>query len=143
MTHKWMYILALLFLPLIRFLVLDINMDAWLLANHHDGIANVLAALRVSPPFLKFIGSWALLVFVGAVLIFWMTEQDDSSLASQFMLLPIIYIPFSIIGMTLATAEFSLSYLYVHPLIILPFGYLYVSFWLILTWLLGKAHIVH
>ena len=142
MNSKFVYILAVLFLLLIRVLVLDINLDVWLYSAHFDDVARFIAALRASPPFIAYMGNWALPVFVVAVLVFWMTEQDGMDIPKQFLLLPIVYVPFSIVGATLATAEFQFSYLYVHPLIILTFGYIYVLYWVILVWLLGKLRIV-
>ena len=142
MSSRFIYIFAVLLLPLIRAFVIELHGDEWLLANHFDHAAAFVAMLRNSVPFIDYMGSWALLVFVAAVMLFWMTEEDATNIARQFWLLPIAYVPFSIVGMILETAQFHFSYLYVHPLIILPFGYLYMSLWALLIWLLGKAHIV-
>ena len=142
MSSRFFYVFAVLLLPMIRLLVIDAHSDDWLLAMHYDRTAEFVAGLRNSVPFITYMGSWALLVFVAAVMLFWMTEEDTANIAKQFLLLPIAYVPFSIVGMTLATADFQVAYLYVHPLVILPFGYLYVAFWLLLIWLLGKLHIV-
>lgn len=142
MNSKWIYILALLFLPLIRFSVLDAGLDVWFASIHFDGIARFIVALRASDPFVSYVGNWALPVFVAAVLVFWVLEQGSADIPTQFLLLPIVYVPFSIVGMTLKTADFQFAYLYVHPLVILPFGYIYVAFWAMIVWLLGKAGVV-
>ena len=60
----------------------------------------------------------------------------------QFMLLPLAYIPFSIIGFTLAHAEFQVSYLYTNPMIILIFGYSYVLTWAVIVWMFDKLKLV-
>ena len=142
MSNKWVYILAVLMLLVIRFGVLNTNFDQYLLNFHFDDSARFIAALRASPPFIKYVGNWALPVFVICVLLFWFTESEDADLSKQFLLLPIAYVPFSIIGTILSTAVFEVSYLYVHPLVILPFAYLYVAFWILFIWLLTKLHIV-
>ena len=134
--------MAVLYLPLIRLLVLNTQADVWLTSVHFTNVAALIGMLRESPPFIAYVGGWAMPVFVASVFLFWITEQENADIPKQFLLLPITYVPFSIIGTVLQTAEFQVSYLYVQPLVILPFGYLYVSFWTIFIWLLGKINIV-
>ena len=142
MNSKWIYILAVLLLPLLRVLVIDIQIDEWLMSQHFYSVAYGIAVLRDSPAFIEYIGNWALPVFVGATFFFWVTERGDADISKHFLLLPIAYVPFNIVGTVLKTAEFHFSYLYVQPLVILTFGYIYVSLWAVLVWLLGKLHIV-
>jgi hypothetical protein len=142
MNAKWMYMLALLCLPLMRVAVLNTDLDLYLANTGFMGGAQFIQMLRTSPPFIDFIGNWALPVFAATAIIYWITDTDDSDISKQFLLLPIAYIPFSIVGMVLKTASFQLSYLYVHPLVILPFGYFYVFTWALLVWILSKLRIV-
>lgn len=142
MSSKWIYLLAVLLLLVVREVVVDLDMNDWLLSHGYASQAQTLARLKQSPPFTKFIGCWALPVFVVAVLLFWITEKDNANITKQFILLPIVYVPFSIFFAILSKAEFRLSYLYEHPLVILPVGYMYIGFWLMVVWLLGKMRMV-
>jgi hypothetical protein len=142
MRKKWAYFIAVIFLLVIRFGVLNTNYDQWLLSLNYQKTSYFVSMLRNSAAFQEFMGSWALIFYIGAVLIFWATEEDDSGIPMQFLLLPIAYVPFSIIGAILMNAEFRFNYLWIHPLIILPFGYLYVSLWTILIWLFDKLRIL-
>lgn len=141
MSKKWAYFMAVIFLLVVRYGVLNSNYDQLLLSWGYEKTASFIAGLRGSAAFSEFMSNWGLPCFVASVLIFWCTG-DDSSIPIQFLLLPICYIPFSIIGAILMTAEFRVSYLWVHPLVILPFGYLYVSFWTILIWLFEKLRLL-
>lgn len=142
MRKKWAYFLAVLFLLVIRFGVLNSNSDQWLASMHYPQAGHFVSVLRNSGAFQEFMGSWALVFYIAAVLVFWSTEEDDSGIPMQFLLLPIAYVPFSIIGAILMNAEFQFNYLWIHPLVILPFGYLYVSLWTILIWLFDKLRII-
>lgn len=142
MNKKWAYFLAVVFLAVIRFGVLNTSYDAWLLSLGYEGTANFISLLKASPAFQNYFGSWALLVFVVAVIFFWCINEDDGAIPQHFLLLPIVYVPFSIVGTVLSTAEFHLNYLWVQPLVILPFGYLYVAFWRFLLWIFEKLRLV-
>ena len=48
----------------------------------------------------------------------------------------------SFIGAILINARFQLEFLWVHPLIILPFGYFYVSLWTIFIWFCCKIRLL-
>ncbi|MBY0406348.1 MAG: hypothetical protein K2Q01_01550 [Rickettsiales bacterium] len=142
MSKKWAYAVAVLFLLALRIGAVDTDAAQTLWTWGFEKTARVLASLRENPAFNEFAGSWAMPVFVCGVLIYWFTHEDESGIPMQFLLLPIFYIPLSILGAILVNAEFRLTYLWVHPLIILPFGYLYVSLWTILIWLLEKLRLV-
>jgi len=142
MSKKWVYCFAVLFVLILRFAVLNTNLDERLIAMGYERLAHMIASLRQSEIFGEFVGSWAMPVFVATVLVFWLTNQDDAQIPMHFLVLPIAYIPFSIVGAILATAEARLDYLWVHPLVILPFGYLYVSMWTIFIWLLTKIRLI-
>ena len=98
MGKKWAYFLAVLSLLAIRVGVLNTTLDETLASFHYDRLANFVAMLRNSPAFSEFMSNWGLPPFVVAVLIFWCTNDDDEAIPMQFLLLPITYIPFSIIG---------------------------------------------
>lgn len=142
MNRNWFYLVALLMLPGIRILVNELHYDTWLHQIHYDRVADCVAALRANEQFQAFLGGWVFPAFVALVLVYWMLEEDKSAIPTQFLLLPLAYIPFSIIGFTLAHAEFQTSYLYVNTLIILTFGYLYVLLWMGMVALFEKLRLV-
>lgn len=138
MSKKLFYFIALLTLPLIRVLVLNTGYDQWLEHAHYEHAAAGVRMLRDNALFQQFIGGWVFPFYVIAVIAFWCTEEDDSRIGQQFLLLPLGYIPFTILGFTLVNADFQVSYLYVHPIVIITFGYLYVLTWVFILWLLSK-----
>ncbi len=142
MNKKWAYFMAVLFLLVVRFGVLDTNYDEYLASWGYPNVSGFITMLKESAVFNTFVGSWSLVVFVVVVVCYWGVTQDDGLIPMQFLILPIAYIPFSIIGEILSTAQFHFSYLWVHPLMVLPFGYLYVSFWTIFIWLLEKIRLI-
>ncbi len=143
MNKKWAYYIAVLFLLVLRFGVLNTNYDQFLSNWHYDNAAAFIQLLRNSPTYNEFMGNWGLPFYVACVLVYWSTNEDDSGIPMQFLLLPLAYLPFSIIGTILMTAEFQPQTLWVHPLIILPFGYLYVSFWTIFIWIFQKIRLLN
>jgi len=142
MNKKWFYIMALLSLPLLRVVVLNTGYDAWLLNANYTKAAAFITMLKTSELFQQFVGGWIFPCYVVGILSFWCMEEDDSRIGQQFVLLPLAYIPFTILGFTLVNAEFKVSYLYQHPLIVVTFGYLFVGFWSLILWLLMKIGIV-
>jgi hypothetical protein len=129
MNRNWLYLIAVMTLPMLRVLINDVHIDDWLHAKHHDVIANFVTALRDNDKFQEFIGGWVFPAFLSLFFMYWIIQEDKSRIPMQFMLMPLAYIPFSIVGFTLVHAEFQVSYLYANPLIILTFGYAYVLFW--------------
>lgn len=142
MSKKWAYCFAVLFILILRFGIMNTPLDEQLIALHYDKLAHVITLLKAAPIFTEFVGSWAMPVFVVTVILFWLTSQEDEAIPMQFLILPIAFIPFSIIGAILTNAEFRFNYFWIHPLIILPFGYFYVSMWTILIWILEKLRIL-
>ncbi len=128
-NRNWICLIGLLTLPLMRVLVNNSHYDEWFSKFHYDHVAGFIVALRNNEQFQAFIGGWVFPVFVALVLVFWLLEEDKSKISMQFLLLPLAYIPFSILGFTLVHADFEVSYLYVNTLIILTFGYIYILFW--------------
>jgi hypothetical protein len=127
----------------VRFGVLNTDYDLWLGAWHYEKTAQFIGMLRENPKFNEFFGNWALPFFVGLVLVYWGTNEDDTGIPLQFLTLPFAYLPFSILGAILMNAQFRPEFLWVHPLVILPFGYLYVAFWTILIWFFEKIRILN
>lgn len=142
MDKQWGYFLAVFFLLIVRVGVLNTNYGEILGSLGYTDTSAFILLLKNSVVFNQFMGSWALPVFVVTVLAYWAFHRDEGLIPMQFLILPIAYVPFSIVGEILSTAEAHLSYIWVHPLVILPFGYFYVSFWTIFIWLLEKLRIV-
>jgi hypothetical protein len=142
MQKKWAYILGVLFLVIIRLIVLETDYDEWLFDLGYDATGNFIYNLKSSDLFNKFFGGYVIFVFVFSVIMYWGMHVDDTSIGLQFLLLPIAYVPFSIVGKVLETAQFEVRMLWIHPLIILPFGYVYVAFWKTLIWLFEKLRLV-
>lgn len=142
MSKKLFYFLAVLMLPVIRIIVLHTGYDEWLAHAHYDRAAAFITMLKNNTLFQQFIGGWVFPFYIIAVIAFWCAEEDDTRIGQQFMLLPLGYIPFTILGFTLVNADFQVSYLYVHPIVIITFGYLYVLTWTFFMWLLGKFGII-
>jgi hypothetical protein len=142
MPRNWLYFFALV-LPLIaRVLVLNTEIPEWFWYHEHPDAYYFLAALRVHPQFLQFIGGWPLPVFVVSVIAWWTMDDRDEDIPSQFLLLPMVYAVFAIIGDVLVTAEFKPTNLYTFPLIIIPIGYMYIIPWAILIRVLEKVRLV-
>jgi hypothetical protein len=141
MPKTWLYYFALV-LPLIfRVLMLNTDFINWVWYGGYQQTYNFLAALKVQPQFLTFIGGWPLPVFILTVICWWQMDDDDG-IPAQFLLLPLAYVPFTIVGDILLTAHFDETNLYIHPLVIIPIGYVYVFAWTIFIWLLEKLRLV-
>lgn len=142
MSKKWVYFIAVLMLIVIRVGVLNTNYDQWLLAMGYESSSQFITVLKSSETFREYIGSWALPVFVVVVILYWLSNQDETMIRTHFYSLPVAYVPFSIIGTTLANASFEVSYLIAQPLIILTFGYFYILIWAALIWVFEKLRLV-
>ena len=129
MSKNWVYLLAVIALPVLSTIVNYTHCDQWLLSVNHARAASMINAMRANEQFQAFIGGWVFPVFIALLLVYWLVQEDRSNIPMHFVLLPLAYIPFSIVGFTLVNAEFQVSYLYSNPLIILTFGYAYVLFW--------------
>jgi len=138
----WFYYIALIFPLVLRVVLLNTGFIDWLWYQQHVEAYNFLSALRVQPLFLEFIGGWPLPIFIVTVLFYWQMEEHDDGIPLQFLLLPIAYVPFTIVGDILVTAEFHVSNLWIHPLIIIPIGYIYIFSWAIAIWVLDKLRLV-
>ena len=132
-----------MFLLMFRVLINELNYDMYLRQWHYERAADILLKVRNHPQFQSFLGGYVFPVFVAMYLSWWAIEEDKSFIPVQFLLMPLAYVPISIVGFTLVNAEFSLSYLYVNPLVILTFGYIYVLFWYAFIVLMEKLGLVN
>ncbi len=134
MRKTWLYYVAL-FMPLIlRVLVLNTGFVDWLWYHQYTDSYYFFSNLSVNPSFLRFIGSWALPAFIVTVMSFWLMEsnlEDEDTITHQFLLLPIMYIPYSIIAEFIETLKFNGMNLFAHPVMIIPFGYIYIGMWIV------------
>ena len=142
MPKTWVYILALIIPLVFRVLILNTPMLSWLWYHGYPGLYNALSPLTINKPFLTFIGGWALPIFVVTMIGYWMMETEDEIISSQFLLVPIAYVPFSIVVTMVSTMNVDFHLFYVHPLIIIPIGYVYIMLWVFLIWILEKLGIV-
>jgi len=141
MPKVWLYYIALVLPLVVRVLTLTFFTD-WLWYHHYEKAFYFLSSLSVQPQFVQFIGGWAYPVFVGTVICRWVMDEDGESLPLQFLMLPLVYAPFAIVGEVLTHAEFHASMLYTFPLVIIPFGYIYVFAWVIFIWVVEKLRLV-
>lgn len=142
MPKVWLYFIALIVPLVLRVLILNTGFVEWLWYQGHVESYNWLSVLRVQPQFIEFIGGWALPVFVITVFSYWTIEGNEEGIQDQFLLLPIAYIPFTLIGEVLLTGEFHVASLYVHPLVVIPIGYLYIMIWALFIRVLDKLQLV-
>ena len=142
MPRTWIYSIALVLPMLFSILVLYTPFVDWLWYQQHEGAYYLLSALKVNPWFVEFLGGWGLPVFTCTVVAYWQMDHDDDAIASQFMLLPIAYVPFSIIGAMLTKLQFDATFFYTHPLVVIPVGYLYLFPWMLFVWVFSKLRLV-
>jgi hypothetical protein len=134
MPKTWLYYIALCMPLLLRVLLLDTSFMSWLWYHDYKDSYYALSALSVNPSFVQFIGGWALPCFVITVMSFWLLESfhdDEDTLMHQFLLVPLMYIPFTIITDFIVTLNFNPMNLFAHPVVIVPFGYIYIGIWLV------------
>lgn len=141
MPKLWLYFVALILPFIFRLLLLNAGLTDWLWYHHYEGAYTMLSALAAQPLFLQLIGSWPLPVFIVTVWCYWQME-DDECIPSQFLMLPFVYLPFSILGGWIMNSEVNFADLLIHPLIILPAGYIYIFIWALFIWVLDKLRLV-
>jgi hypothetical protein len=142
MPRTWIYFTALI-LPLVAHLiVLDTRfvLERLWYAGYTD-YYNMLNELSVHPTIVEFFGGWPLPVFIGAVLCYWI-GADEENIDAQFMLLPLVYAPFLVIGTALVNQSFDLSTLYSYPVAAILIGYLYIFPWVVFVRVFDKLHLV-
>jgi hypothetical protein len=131
MPRNWIYFIALVFPLVLRVLLLNTPFLVWLWDQGYSQLYALLAALSVNPNFLEFVAGWPLPVFVITVFMYWISDEDGDDLTGQFLVLPIVYVAFAVVGHILLTAQFDVAMLYSYPLIIIACGYLYLLPWVV------------
>jgi hypothetical protein len=142
MPKSWLYFLALASPLIFRVVVLNTGFVDWLWYQQDYAMYEMFNNLRFQPQFLQFVGGWSLPLFIITIFSYWLAEHDEEGISDQFLMLPIAFVPFTIIGDILLTQQFNASNLYVHPLIVIPAGYIYVFAWVILIRVLDKMRLV-
>lgn len=144
MPRTWIYFVALLLPLIVSVLVFDTRFFLeWLWYQGYADYYNLLNELSVQPQLVEFVKGWPLAIFTGTIFFYWLTEyQETEAIAHQFLMLPVIYIPFLIIGRALEYWQFTADMAYLYPLGSLLGGYAYVLPWAALVWLLDKLRLV-
>lgn len=142
MPKAWIYYIALLLPLVIRLVLVNTLFLNWLWYAGYEEAYYYLSTLSVNPMFQEFAGVWPLTIFVGTVYTYWFMDEDYDAIPKQFLLLPLVYVPFSIIGTTLVNRAFEASMLFTHPIVIIFGGYLYVLPWVLFVWVFCKLHLL-
>lgn len=144
MPRTWVYFLAL-FLPMLASVLL-LNTRfflEWLWYHGYADYYHFLNGLSVQPQLVEYLKGWPFPVFVLTVFAYWMTEyHEPEAIAHQFLLLPIVYIPFLIVGRALETWNFTQDMYMVYPVMVLLGGYAYVLPVVALVWVLDRLRLV-
>ncbi|MDX1975713.1 MAG: hypothetical protein SFT92_08595 [Rickettsiales bacterium] len=141
MPKHWLYYLALIVPLIIRLLVIDLGLAEWFWYRGNSEMYQLFNHLRSQPQFMEFIGGWALPIFVVTVGGYWHMD-DETDHASQFLLLPLLYIPFTILVNVVTNHGLNPDILLSHPVLIILFGYLYVLAWIFFIWVFQKLRLV-
>ncbi|MGE0755329.1 MAG: hypothetical protein AB7L92_09265 [Alphaproteobacteria bacterium] len=143
MPSHWIYFIALVLILVLRISVVDTSWLAeWMWYRGQEQAYYSIIALQTNETFLEYIGGWPLPVFVITVFMYWLADDNGKVIDKQFLLLPFVYLPFSIIGSMLAAREFMPEKLLIHPLVVLPSGYLYILPWVLFVWVFIKLKLV-
>jgi hypothetical protein len=143
MPKTWLYFIALVLPLLVRILILNTDFVDNLWYNHHVDAYNLFNVLRTSPLFLELIGGWIFPFFVATSWGYWyLDDTEGKEPGGMFVLLPLIYVPFAIIGSVLVSGHFDVMTLFSYPVVILIFGYLYVFPWMFCIWVFSKTGVV-
>lgn len=143
MPRNWIYLIALLLILVLRISVVDTTWLAeWFWYRGQADAYYALLRARENPAVLEYIGGWSLPVFVVTVFMYWMNEDADHDIGKQFMLLPLAFLPFVIVGTTLQDLSLNLSKFLIYPLVVIPVGYLYIFPWMLFVWVFTKLRLV-
>ncbi len=143
MPSTWIYFIALVLLLVLRVAVIDTTLFAeWLWYRGQPDAYYFVLSLRDNQQLLEFVGGWPLPMFVVTVFAYWIMDDDEKDMGVQFLMLPLVFVPFSIVGHTLVHRAFDVTTLYIHPLVLLPAGYLYVLPWMLFVWVFTKLKLV-
>lgn len=141
MPKNWLYFIALVLPLAFSAILLYTPFLEWLWYQGHEDSYRMFSALSVQPRFLELMGGWPLPVFVITIFSYWLSEDSDA-IPDQFLMLPVIYVPFTVVGDALVTREIHMQNLYVHPLLIIPAAYFYVFTWVIFIKVMAKLRLV-
>ncbi|MFW0777152.1 MAG: hypothetical protein ACN2B6_05480 [Rickettsiales bacterium] len=142
MPRAWIYYIAVV-LPLVFYVMLEfMPFTDWLWYGGYEREYWFFLGLKDNDTFQEFIGGWPFWVFIFTILVYWNADQDNESVCNQFYLLPVVFVPFSIIGSALMNLEFNPATLYTHPFIIILAGYCYVLPWLMFVWVMSKLRLL-
>lgn len=143
MPRHWLFFIALISILVFRVLVIDTKYFAEWFWYQGDAVSYfALLKFQENPLVLEYIGGWPLPVFVITMFMYWMAGDNAGDINTQFLLLPLAYLPFSIIGSMLQAQSFEPIKILTHPLVIIPSGYLYLLPWIIFVWLFTKLKLV-
>lgn len=143
MPSTWIYYIALGLLLVGRVVAVDVpGVPEWLWYQGYERLYYSTIALRGNISFLEYFGGWPLPLFIGTVFCYWAMEGDEENIPRQFLLLPIFFVVFSVAGAVLFKHQLSLSILWVHPLVVIPSGYLYILPWMAFVWMFTKLRLV-
>lgn len=134
----WLFYVAII-LPFIAGLVIRFTGVAdWTWYQGHEQLYYTLAGLRDNPLFQELLASWTPGFFILTVYVHWFTQVEHEDIGGEFVLLPLAYAPFAVIGHFLQIRGFEASALYAYPIIVIICGYLYIFPWVVFAWILGK-----
>lgn len=144
MPKTWIYFLAVLLLLAFHVLVMDTRFFLdWLWYSGHETHYHLLNAVSTNEQVIELFGGWPLPVFVVTVLYYWIDRHDEEdNISGQFLLLPLFYVPFLIVGNAIVDLSFDPATLYMYPVVVIPAGYLYVLPWAAFVWVFSKLRLV-
>lgn len=141
MPKHWLYYIALIVPLVARGIIYHTSfVESFWYSGNHD-VYYALSALRVNHLFVEFIGGWALPAFIILIGAYWHADIHTDH-DTQFLLLPLYYVPITIIVNIASNRALDPAILYVHPLVVIPLGYIYVLTWVACIKLFEKLRIV-
>jgi hypothetical protein len=142
MPKTWIFFIVV-GLPLVVWVALrDIGLVELLWYQGYEQLYYTLSALRANAHFQEFFGGWPLPVFTLTVMVYWSSDGEAETIESQFYLLPLAYVPFSVFGTMLVNREFDAALFYIHPFVLIPAGYLYLLPWILFVRVFNKLNLL-
>lgn len=144
MPRTWIYFVAMLLPLAVSALIFDSRFFLeWLWYQGYTDYYNLLNEISVQPQLVDILKGWPLVIFTGTVFTYWLTEfHEPEAIAHQFLLLPIIYVPFLIVGRALETWQLTPTMFLEYPFMVLLAGYAYILPWVVLVWVLDRLRLV-
>jgi hypothetical protein len=109
---------------------------------HYEWLYYVLSAVKSNHQFQAFVGAWKLPMFVVTAICWWQMEDEHEAVPIHFLLLPLVYVPFAIVCDILPFGPPPDFNVFGYPVVILPFGYIYVFSCTALVWLMTKLGLI-